>query len=933
MKYLPVLLFCLFVVACGDDPDPVTDSDTGGADAADVAPDLGEPDVREDVSDASDTAVDQGPDLPPPEPGDAPMFADGCPEPGRSNARQWTSPGPAMIGPDARPVENGWVLMNERAAFAISPIEDDQAYWYYGGILVDAVAVDRCHQAGLERFEELVPIIGRLDARTPSASVLRGFRGERGEVLADGRDGGPAIVRVHGVDDLFWLVELELVALAFETGDPKAVSGPLGVEVVIDYILDPGASALRIEVHVTNKTALSQPIVTGAAIWFGDTTEAFYHATGGLNLAGFNVDADLPWIAAHGSDASLAISAPGAATAALSVSGVRSMLDASHIVGSRLGAAGSPGETVTDPYAVAVGPGGANHATRHLAPYDARLDGTTPVRVRVTEAEGGPALAGAQIDIQRRAGAAWGTYDRDQTGPDGEVELEVVHAPSTGDEYRLAVRVPGRASPEPVSFAPGGTDSVEFVVEAQGTLTWAIRDTDGEVLPARIALWDRDGRQFGFYADAVAEGAGPLPTGTYEWQVWRGYEYGIVKGELTVTPDSLGRIEVTLERLVDTTGWLSMDSHLHAGPSPDSDVSVPDRLRTAAAAGLEIPVSTDHEFVADWSEALPETGLAPWVRPVIGQEVTATLPEHMNMYPVPKNAEHPRGEPVAWYGLDPGQSYAAIRERGAGVVQLNHPKQGCNYLCLIDWITNEARPGLEDPTLLGFSAEQSLWSWDFDAVELSNGFTSPFLDANRPHDTGLFDDWYNWHLAGHRITAMAVTDAHGEGPPGSPRTYFAAPTDDPPAFEDAMMTQAITSGRAQTSSGAFARVSIGEVGLGETAQGPGGEVTLDIEIQAIPEVHVGWVTIFVDCDQVQAIATTDPDGVVKLRTQVPLVLDGDAAIVVAAFSDRPMPRGFRNYNARRTARVLTNPVYVDVDGNGMYDPPGPKTCTYDLASP
>lgn len=933
MTQLRLILLLVFLVpGCADPADPTDARDPDVAADVDLGPDTNDRDDAATQDAADGAGEDLGPDLPPPEPGEAPMFADGCPDPGRASARVWSQPGPAMIGPDARDVEGGWLLVNERAAFAVSPIDDDEAYWYYGGILVDAVAVDGCRQAGAERFEELVPLLGHLDPRTPSASVLRGFRGERGEVLSDGSDGGPAVVRVHGVDDLFWLVELELVALAFETGNPKSISSPLGIRVAVDYILDPGASQLRVEMHVTNLLAQRSGVITGAAIWFGDTTEAFYHGPGGLGLAGFHIDADLPWIAAHGRDASLAISIPGAATAALSVSGVRSMLDASKIVGSRLGPAGDADETFTDTYLVAVGAGGANHATRHLAAFDARLDGSLPIDVRVTDPDG-EAIEGAQIDIARKAGDSWGVYDRDQTDATGTTRVELVHALATDDRYRLSVRVAGRASPAPVEFTYGTMDAVVFEVAHAGQLTWAIRDTGGEVLPARIALWNEGGRQFDFYADSVAEGAAPLPPGAYAWQVWRGYEYGIVTGDLTVTPEAPGRIEVTLERLVDTTGYLSMDSHLHAGPSPDSDVSVPDRLRTAAAAGLEIPVSTDHEFVADWSESLPETGLAPWVRPVIGQEVTATLPEHMNMYPVPKNTEHARGKPVRWYGLDPAGSYAAIRDRGAGVVQLNHPKQGCNYMCLIDWRADEARPGLEDPTLLGFSSEQSLWSWDFDAVELYNGFVSPFLDPNSPHDTGLFDDWYNWHLAGHRITAMAVTDAHGAGPPGSPRTLFLAPTDDPAQFEDEMMTDAITHGRAQTSAGAFARVSVGGATLGATAEGPDGEVVLDIEIQAIPEVHVGWVTVFVDCDEVAAVAATDPDGVVKLQAQVPLSLAGDAAIVVAAFSPRPMPRGFDNYNARRTPRVMTNPIYVDVDGNGTYDPPGPKTCTYSLAAP
>jgi hypothetical protein len=32
-------------------------------------------------------------------------------------------------------------------------------------------------------------------------------------------------------------------------------------------------------------------------------------------------------------------------------------------------------------------------------------------------------------------------------------------------------------------------------------------------------------------------------------------------------------------------------------------------------------------------------------------------------------------------------------------------------------------------------------------------------------------------------------------------------------------------------------------------------------------------------------------------------------------------------------RFITNAIFVDADGNGIYDPPGGKDCTYDLAPP
>ena len=913
-----VLAFFL-AASCSDDPSPVPHNEEDASDKMDA---------REDVPDPSPE-----PDVPEPVPGEAPIFRDGCLDPGTARARVWDVEGPAFRGHDARNIEGGWVLHNERAAFAISPIDDLETYWYYGGILVDAVALDGCRQAGEERFEELVVLLGHLNAGSPSDSTLRGFRGERGELISDGAEGGPAVVRVHGVDDRFWLVEMELVRQAFLAGRPRELSDPMGIEVFIDYILEPGASVLRAEIHVKNTTEAPVPVLTGTSLWFADTTEAFYGKSGGLSLAGFGLDAGLPWMAAHAADSSLAISLPDAAMAALSVSGVRSMVDATRVVGARpLAPAGEDGDERVDTILVAVGAGGANSATRHLEPLDPMLSGQSPILVKVTDPDG-EAIEGATVHIERGVGQeGWDRFDRALTEADGSVEVALVHVPATGGRYRLAVELSGHPAPAPVAFTLPPPEEVAFEVSPGGTLTWAIADEGGRPMPAHIALWDEQGRQRDFDTGAEA-GRGPLVPGAYAWQVWRGFEYAMVVGELEVPVGGSAHIEATLPRLVDTTGYLSTDTHLHASPSPDSDLSIPDRLRSAAAAGLEIPVSTDHEFVADWGAQLDAAGLRGWVRPVMGQEVTAPLPEHTNMYPVPRDDTHPRGGPVPWYALDPGELYAAIRARGAGVVQLNHPKQGCNYMCLIDWLTSEADHGLRDPTQLGFGPDQTLWSWDFDAVELFNGHTPAFLNPNRPGDTGLFDDWFNWHLAGHRITAMAVTDAHGAGPPGSPRTYLAASTDDPESFEDDMMIEAILGGRAIVSAGAFAHVQIEGAGPGQTASAEGQSVQVSVRIEAIPQVHVGWIKVYVNCREVASMRATDPGAVVKLDAVLEVPVTEDAAIVVAAFSDAPMPRGWKGYEGTQVPRVMTNPIFVDTEGNGAYDAPGPRACSYTTEAP
>lgn len=68
----------------------------------------------------------------------------------------------------------------------------------------------------------------------------------------------------------------------------------------------------------------------------------------------------------------------------------------------------------------------------------------------------------------------------------------------------------------------------------------------------------------------------------------------------------------------------------------------------------------------------------------------------------------------------------------------------------------------------------------------------------------------------------------------------------------------------------------------------------------------------------------------KLDTSLELLFESDAHVVVAGFGRNAMPRGLRNYDPTRVLRFVTNPIFVDADGDGEFTPPGGKTCEYTL---
>lgn len=208
-----------------------------------------------------------------------------------------------------------------------------------------------------------------------------------------------------------------------------------------------------------------------------------------------------------------------------------------------------------------------------------------------------------------------------------------------------------------------------------------------------------------------------------------------------------------------------------------------------------------------------------------------------------------------------------------------------------------------------------------------NGHGNIWLGGNR-----RFDNWMSMVNAGHPMVAVGCSDDHGGTKVGFPRTYVDHPASDHPADADIdAIADAFFRGRALASAGAFARVELEGAGPGELADGTAGLVDLNVTLEAIPEIDVSHFVVFANCDQVDSVLATDPTGVVKFDGVVPLNLVGDTQIVIAAFGQDRLPLGLPSYDGTVTPRVLTSPIYVDGDGDGVFSAPGGRECTYELS--
>ena len=122
-----------------------------------------------------------------------------------------------------------------------------------------------------------------------------------------------------------------------------------------------------------------------------------------------------------------------------------------------------------------------------------------------------------------------------------------------------------------------------------------------------------------------------------------------------------------IAQVVDTTGWMSADLHVHAVASADSSVANADgspRMRRKVSTCW---CSTDHDVITDFAPLITALGVGSQMASMIGCEVTPFDFGHQQAFPVIKG-EGPTGGAFDWAGGDGAtlrldQLYAGLKRR------------------------------------------------------------------------------------------------------------------------------------------------------------------------------------------------------------------------------------------------------------------------------
>ncbi len=439
---------------------------------------------------------------------------------------------------------------------------------------------------------------------------------------------------------------------------------------------------------------------------------------------------------------------------------------------------------------------------------------------------------------------------------------------------------------------------------------------DGKPLPVRIGVTNKSGRLVRLFNAAhshTAQRTGifytmgkgdpfEVPAGEYTLTATRGMEWSLASQTITVGFNEVKKISLSLTREVDTTGFIAADTHIHTLTySGHGDSSVEERMVTLAGEGVELAIATDHNHNTDYRPFQEKMDLTPWFTPVVGNEVT-TPNGHFNAFPLNPKEKVPYHSTRNWVKLFDG-----IRKKGAKVIILNHPHwpdldRGPFGVLQVDSVTADRKPSR---------------AFGFDAMELVNSSTK------EPQPMTLFSDWFNLLNRGERITAVGSSDSHSVGEPvGQGRTYVASSTDDAAKIDIDEACRAFTEAKVSVSLGIFSDIQVDEkAGMGETHTPKGESIDVRVLVAAPAWITPERTLFFLNGKQVHEEPVPTKKGEATRTTfsvKIPLPAH-DAHLVAITFGKGVTYPGWRTRHNYTLA--ATNPIYLDVDGDGIYRSP------------
>jgi hypothetical protein len=215
---------------------------------------------------------------------------------------------------------------------------------------------------------------------------------------------------------------------------------------------------------------------------------------------------------------------------------------------------------------------------------------------------------------------------------------------------------------------------------------------------------------------------------------------------------------------------------------------------------------------------------------------------------------------------------------------------------------------------------------------------------------------------GYAPTQVGSSDGHGtQREPGTPRTYFRSSTDTPGAIDEGEAVRSLEQGKAVATYGPFIDAEIDGAGVGEVARATAGDtVSLRVRVETPSWFGVERVEVYMNRELVRVLEpNAAPGKIVDVDERIELTVpDRDSWVLVVAmglgdqhllgpsilnvpFGELQLPRvaslALTQLGPIAESFIspsppipdwfpipplaMTNPIYIDTDGNGAYDSP------------
>jgi len=408
-----------------------------------------------------------------------------------------------------------------------------------------------------------------------------------------------------------------------------------------------------------------------------------------------------------------------------------------------------------------------------------------------------------------------------------------------------------------------------------------------------------------------------LPVGTYLAAASRGPEYSVDQRVIEVLKEENPELVLVINRVVETPGLIPFDPHMHTNKS-DGEPSVSERIRSVVAEGVEILVATDHNFVTDYAPILKSLGLGKELTIIPGSEVTTPDVIHYNTYPMEVRPGELGNGAINAAAESASPLFTASRQKNPGaVLQVNHPRAGD-----LGYFNNLY---LDQESAATALAELDL---DFDVLEVLNG--PYFYSSNQ----AAIEDWFHLLNRGYVFPIVGSSDSHGidREEPGYSRTYVSVPDEKGKPLDRAAFIAALKKGRSFVTNGPLIAFKVNSLNTpGDLVQAKGGQVTISLRVWGAPWVDVDEVRLVFNGERQIIFPVRAKDGAIdKFDQAISVTLTKDTYVCVEALGRKTLfpvlqsPSETGLLEDGTLPYALTNPVFVDVDGNGRFDPPLPE---------